>query len=445
MRINKILITLISACFAFGSLYAQNLNRAKIDTLFNVLAANHKAMGSVTLSRNGVVIYQRAIGSSFITDGFYKPANIKTRYRIGSVSKMFTAAIIFQLVDRGLLNLNTTLDKYFPEIPNAKFITISHLLNHRSGLHNFTNDADYLTWMDKPRSRQEIMAVISRNQPDFPSGQKAAYSNTNYLLLGWIAEDIHQQPFATILYERICQKAGLMNTYIGGQTDTSLNESYSYKFIRNWQPEPVTDLSIPGGAGAIVSTPADLCVFIDALFNDRLVSDSSLQKMKTMTEGFGMGMFTYPFYNKKGFGHTGGIDGFASMLTYFPEDSLAVAYCSNGQVYAMNDILIGVLSAYYNKPYSIPQFSNVTYKPEDLNKYIGLYSSAQMPMKITITKDSVTLIAQASGQSAFRLEATEADKFRNEPAGLRMEFNPDRKEMILRQGGGVFLFTREKQ
>jgi hypothetical protein len=163
--------------------------------------------------------------------------------------------------------------------------------------------------------------------------------------------------------------------------------------------------------------------------------------MKTMTDGFGMGMFQIPFYEKSAYGHNGGIDGFASTLAYFPEDSLAVAYCTNGQVYPMNNILIGVLSIYFNKSYSIPSFN---LKTEDLDKYLGVYASTQIPLKITITKNASTLMAQATGQQPFPLDATEKDKFKFDPAGIIIEFNPDKNEMTLKQGGENVLFAKEK-
>jgi D-alanyl-D-alanine carboxypeptidase len=102
-----------------------------------------------------------------------------------------------------------------------------------------------------------------------------------------------------------------------------------------------------------------------------------------------------------------------------------------------------VLSAIYNKPYEIPEFKNINLTSEELDRYSGVYSSAQIPLKITVTKSNLSLIAQATGQSAFPLEATGKDIFRFEQAGIVMEFNPTEKKMILKQGGGQFLFTKE--
>ena len=279
---------------------------------------------------------------------------------------------------------------------------------------------------------------------DFQPNEKFSYSNSNYVVLGYIIEKVSKQSYPKYLSNRITSKIGLSNTYVGTKTDTKKNESFSYRFLNSWEQAPETDMSIPAGAGSIVSTPADLTKFIESLFSLKLVSNSSLLQMKTITDGYGMGMFQIPFHTKSAYGHNGGIDGFASTLAYFPEDSLAVAYCTNGQVYPMNNILIGVLSIYFNKPYSIPTFYPPPLKTEDLDKYLGVYSSTQIPLKITITKNTTTLISQATGQSSFPLEATEKDKFKFDPAGIIMEFNPDKNEMTLKQGGETVLFTKEK-
>lgn len=444
---SRILASFILVSLSLGTAFSQELNKAKLDSLFDVLAAKNKAMGSLAISRNGKLIYARAIGSSLISPTEKIPATVTTKYRIGSISKTFTATMIFQLIEAKKLSLTTTLNKYFPNIPNADKISIGNMLNHRSGLHNFTDDPEYVTWMTQPKTKDELVAIISKYPVDFQPNEKFAYSNSNYVLLGYIIEKITRQPYSKVLSSRITSKIGLKNTYIGGKTNVKINESFSYRFIKDWVQSPETDMSIPAGAGAIVSTPADLTRFIEALFDKKLVSENSLAQMKTVTDGYGMGMFQIPFYDKKAYGHNGGIDGFASTLGYFPEDKLAIAYCTNGQVYPVNDILIGALSIAFDKKYKVPTFevvAGLVLKTEDLDKYLGVYSSKDMPLKITITKDNTILMAQATGQSAFPLDATEVNVFKFDAAGVRLEFDPDKSEMRLKQAGGNFLFTKEK-
>jgi D-alanyl-D-alanine carboxypeptidase len=436
--------TILLAILSLTTVFSQNINKPKLDSLFNLLAEKDKAMGSVTVLKNGTVLYSKAIGYSSISQTDKKAATISTKYRIGSITKMFTASMIFQLIEEGKIKLTTTLDTYFPEIPNSTKITISNLLNHRSGIHNFTDDPDYMNYMTQAKTEDEMVKIISKNKADFEPNAKASYSNSNFVLLGYIIEKITKQPYSKNLEKRICSKIGLKDTYIGKKTDLLNNESYSYKFESEWKQQPETDMSIPGGAGAILSTPTDLTRFVEALFSMKLVSQSSLNQMKTLTDGIGMGMFQFPFYDKKAYGHNGGIDGFASNVAYFPEESLAVSYCTNGMLYPLNDILIGILSICFDKQYSFPTFKTIALKTEDLDKYLGVYSSTQVPIKITITKDNTALIGQGEGQPPFPLEPTEMDKFKFDPAGVKMEFNPAKNEMTLKQGGGSFLFIKEK-
>jgi len=440
----RLFTLILLAGLTFTTLFSQNINKPKLDSLFNVLAENNKAMGSVAVSKNGTVLYSRAIGYISISQTDKKVATIATKYRIGSITKMFTASMIFQLIEEGKINLTTTLDTYFPDIPNASKITISNLLNHRSGIHNFTDDPEYLTYMTQPKTEDEMVKIISKNKVDFEPDAKASYSNSNFVLLGYIIEKITKQPYASNLEKRICSKIGLKDTYVGKKTNLINNEAYSYKFEGEWKQLPETDMSIPGGAGSIISTPSDLTRFVEGLFSLKLVGQTSLNKMKMMTDGIGMGMFQFPFYGKTAYGHNGEIDGFVCNVAYFPEDSLALSYCTNGMDFSLNDILIGVLSISFNKQYSIPDFKTITLKTEDLDRYLGVYSSTQVPIKITVTKNNTILTAQGEGQPPFNLEATDKDKFKFDPAGVIMEFNPAKNEMTLKQGGGSFLFTREK-
>ena len=202
-------------------------------------------------------------------------------------------------------------------------------------------------------------------------------------------------------------------------------------------------MSIPMGAGAIISTPTDLIKFIESLFAGRIISMSSLEKMKTLEDNYGMGIFKVPYNEKIGYGHTGGIDAFRSVLYYFPEEKVAVAITANGQSYTNNDLVIAGLSWYFNRPFTIPSFKTTVYKTEDLNQYLGEYISTEIALKITVTKEGNNLFAQATGQSAFPLQGFEKDKFEFKQAGIVMEFDTDKKQMILKQGGGKYNFTKK--
>lgn len=425
--------------------FSQTFDKAKLDKFFDALAANDKAMGSLSISKDGKTLYSRAVGYRRISENEKIPADTQTKYRIGSISKMFTATLVFQLIEENKLNLTDTLDKFFPDISNAKKITISQMLNHHSGIHNVTDDEEvYLNYYTKPQTQTQMLAVISKTKPDFEPGTKAEYSNSNYILLGYILEKITKKPYQNILRERITSKINLADTFYGGKINAGGNESFSYIFNNGWKNKPETDMSVPGGAGAIVSTPSDLTKFIESLFSGKLISQKSLDQMKTISDGYGMGMVQYPLNNRKLYGHTGGIDGFNSMLVYLPEENLSVAYVSNGTVYSVNNIMLAAFAVYFNQLFQIPTFESIELKAEDLSKFTGIYSTAAFPLKITVTAHDAKLFAQATGQSAFPLEAADKNKFKFDAAGIVLEFNTEKNQMTLTQGGRSTVFTKEK-
>ncbi len=433
---SALLIVLLSL-----SAYSQSFDKSKLDNYFQALQANNKFMGSVAVSKDGELIYSNAVGFADVENNIKADEN--SRYRIGSISKTFTTVLVLKAVEDKQLELKQTIRKYFPSVKNSEKITIKDLLGHRSGIHSFTNDPDYLTWNTQPKSEREMIEIIAKAGSDFEPGSKAQYSNSNFVLLSFILEKTYKKPYADLLMEQIVKPLGLTNTGFGGKINTGNNECQSYRYSSSWQAEPETDLSIPMGAGGIVSTTSDLVKFIDALFSGKLLKTESLELMKTIVEGYGIGLFQIPFYERSGYGHTGGIDGFSSIMIHFPDENISYALATNGLNMNFNDISLAVLSAAYNKPYEIPEFKSYEISTADLDKYTGIYASAQLPMKITVTISNNMLFAQATGQSAFPLEATEKDVFRFEIAGIVMEFNPTLKTMILKQGGGQYNFLKE--
>src|SRR5688572_12812045 len=160
MKIKILFATLLTLAWCAAA-HAQTLDKAKLDRFFDRLAEKDKAMGSLTIAKDGKVLYSRAIGYSQINSSERKPATTATRYRIGSLTKTFTAAMIFQFVEEGKLKLSDTLDKFFPQIPNAGKITIAHILAHRSGIHDFIKEPDFRSWSLSARTKDETLAFIA--------------------------------------------------------------------------------------------------------------------------------------------------------------------------------------------------------------------------------------------------------------------------------------------
>lgn len=429
------------AAFNFSS-FGQTVNVSKLDSFLNSLASKELAMGSLTISRNGVVKYRKVIGYSYIGNDKKISADIYTKYRIGSATKMFTAVMIFQLIDDGKLSLDKKLSAYFPNLPNANKITISNMLYHRSGLHDYTHGTNFPAWMDKPKTYDELLKIIKDKGSDFEPGTQADYSNSNYLLLGYIIEKIYKVPYADALKKRITSKLNLKNTYYGGPINIKNNEGTSYKYSEDtWNKEKETNLSIHGGAGSIVSTPTDMVTFIDALFSYKLVSKIGLSKMETMVDDYGMGMFPNKYGSKNSLGHNGRIEEFYSALWYFPGEKLSFAYCTNGINYPRTDILEGVLKICFNEPFTLPFSKGSSLQSEDLDKYLGRYSSDQIV--VNCTKDGTKLLLETKGK-VFEVEKINDNYFMNASSGYFFEFYPDKGELQIKETDNTYHLKRVK-
>lgn len=436
----KKIITCLCA-FIVTSAFSQTFDTKRLDSLFTLLKKNDKYMGSIAISENGKTLYTKSIGFDDVATS--KKSSINTKYRIGSISKTFTATLIFKAIEEKKINLNQTIDKYFPTIKNAKTITISNLLNHRSGIYDFTTNPDYLKWNTESQSRAKMLEKIASGAVIFEPDTKFQYCNSNYVLLSYILEDIYKKPYGAILDLKIIKPLKLKNTYLGSKINLEKNESYSYTLAGKWDKSSETDISIPLGAGGIVSNPTDLNIFIESVFAGKIISAASLNQMITMKDNYGMGITELHPFGEKSYGHNGAIDGFRSAMEYFPEEKLALSITSNGAMgYSNENILLCALSSYFHKPFALPVFGNITVAPEMLDLYSGIYGSTQIPIKITISQKDNVLIAQATGQPSFPLNASTNTVFTFDAAGIVLEFNSDKKEMILKQGGKEFLFTK---
>ena len=441
----KTIFTLLLFWLTVQTMQAQT-DTAKLNQLFAQYDHYQKAMLSTCIMDHGKLVYHQSIGYSNVAQ--QHKANEETRYHIGSITKMFTSVIVFQLAEEKKLSLDDKLNQYFPSLPNSSKITIAELLGHRSGLFNFTDDSLYGSYMEKPMSDKQLLALFEKQPSEFEPDSKAAYSNTNYVVLSMIIEKVSGRSYASAVKNRICKKINLKHTEVDTRDlkDTHIARSYTFE-DKQWKASTITDPSVPRGAGAILSTPDDLCTFITALFENKLISEASVQAMTTIQDNYGKGIFEIPFGKRKGFGHTGGIDGFESMLAYFPEDKMAFCITGNGWNYVMNDAAIALLSIYYKIPYTIPSFEKRVLDKQASLSIEGIYNNSSIGMKITIRKEGDAITAQATGQSAFTLDKISELEYKFDAAKIHIEFIRDASQQILsfklKQNGMDLSFEKE--
>ncbi len=438
----NIFFTALLFCSLFSN--AQTKNKTELDKLFNKVELENMGMGTVSVFNNGKEIYQKSLG--FYNLKANKKPNKNTKFRIGSITKTFTATIIMQLIDEEKLSLNTLLKEYFPEIPNANKITIEDLLRHQSGLANITKDKTIRTWITKPQTRKQMIKRFIKNGIDFEPKEKSAYSNTNFIILSYVAEKIDKKSFAKILKNRIIKPLQLKRTEFGKAIKPRKNEALPYYFENNkWNLITMqTDMSSPMGAGAIVSTSHELNIFLNNLFSKKLTSETSLKNLMTIKNGLGLGITQFDFKGLKIFGHDGSIDGFQSYALYIPKRNTSIAFTFNGFNTMTMPLVISILDAYFKNDSTLKKKATINLKPEDLDVYLGVYSSETFPAKVTFTKKGNVLFAQATGQPIFKLIPPKKDSFIYDAMGIRFDFNLKNKTMQLTFGGKKHLLKKEE-
>jgi len=444
MKKNYLLLFL---CCTSIQLPAQTPATKKLDSLFAAYEKNNKAMGSVAVREHGKLVYSKAIG--FISQPNNKTikANPATIYRIGSISKMYTAALTFQLIQLHKLGMETLLSDYFPAVPNAGKIKIKHLLGHSSGIFNITSDSTFNSWYQKPISKEKMVANIASHAPVFEPGTNKQYSNSNYILLGYIIETITKNTYQQNLQTAINNITAAKLTNYGGRINTAKKEASSFSFENNkWLLQPETDLSVPHGAGAITATANDVALFAEKYIGGNLLNQQWKDTVTNIAKQLGYGIIKFDVNGETGYGHNGAIDGFNSCVIYFPVNKISIAFLSNGINYSIDDIMDAVYKIYTGAGYEIPSFKTIQLTEKELEKFTGVYSSDKISLKITISSKDNTMIVQATGQPAFAMDATSPTIFSNGQIGVVLEFvlNTDNtvKEMILKQGGGELSFKK---
>ena len=427
------LTILILFILVSSSIYSQKIDKQKIEDYINHIENNNRGIGSISIFSSGQEVYNRDFGQKNLQNVSY---DSNTKYQVGSITKMITATLIFKLIEDKKLKLEDKLSNFYSEIPNSENITIKNLLEHSSGLGDFTMKNDSIQWLSKKVTEEEIFEEIIRQGVAFQPNEKVEYSNSGYYILTKILEKKYKLNYATIVENNIIKPLKLEN-FSPIKNDTK-NVFKSYSFENNWKE--ITDFNFFNviGVGDIVSTTKDLNIFISNLFQYKILKKETIEIMKPVykKELFGRGLMIVPFYENIYFGHGGDTYGTHSIVSFNEKDNIAISFSINGERFPHNDFAIGLLSIIYNKKYDYPNFKDaIELKSEDLDKYLGIYSSPDFPLKLTIFKEGNLLKAQGTGQPAFQLECYEINKFKFEAAMLKLDFKTEENKMILTQGG----------
>lgn len=414
----------------------EGINTSKIDDFLDYITKNKQGIGSVAIFKDGKEIYQKNFGQDQLS-------NVKwdqnTGYQIGSISKLVTAVMLMQLEEKGKLNLNNKLSKYYPDVPNANKITLENLMNHTSGLGDYVS-----SWLfGKSVGDKAILDTIKKHGVEFQPGEKERYSNSGYYLLSRILEKVSKKPYNVLLKENITGKANMKNTFSVLDNQKNIFKSYE-NTTGKWMKVEDFDFRNCIGLGDITSTTHDMNLFINALFNHQLIKKETLEKMLPKDKKpFGLGMMRVPFYNKVSYGHGGDTSGTHSLVSYSPTEEYSVAMVINGEKLAHSKLFIGIVSLIYDQDYEYPKFEEFKKLSEsELKKYEGEYHAKEINLDFKIFVKDENLFAQLTNQPSFALEYVEKDKFKYDNAGVEIIFSPEKKQLTLIQNGNNLIFDK---
>lgn len=336
-------------------------------------------------------------------------ATPQTVYRIGSLTKQFTAVSIMQLVEQGKIDLDERIEQYVPDFPTqGHTVTVRHLLTHTSGITSYTSLGN--TWLSKIRldlTQKEVVELFQDEPFKFEPGGKYEYSNSGYFLLGMIIERVTGQPYATYVQQHIFAPLGLAHTLYCDPRRIVEGRAEGYGRTNGTlvNDEPIS-MTQPFAAGGLCSSVADLLTWQEALQNHRLITAESFRQMTTPATlkdgsranyGFGLGITALDGHPM--IAHGGGINGFNSYLAYFPEDSLTIAVLVNTEGSNPWDIAREVVRTVFGT--TPPPVEEMPLSNSERERFVGWYDLGDLQVRVFVRDEQ--LMAQATGQPAFTL------------------------------------------
>lgn len=369
----------------------------RIDAAVKQFMTDRRVVGtSVGVMQSGRVLVAKGYGFADLENEV--PATEHTVYRVGSITKQFTAAAIMLLVERGKLSLDDELTKFLPDYPTTGHrITVDRLLTHTSGIKGYTEMAKFWEQSRLDLTHDQMIALFSAEPFEFAPGERYQYNNSAYYLLGLIVEKVSGQSYADFLKQHVFGPLGLTETHYLDESPIVKHRAEGYE-VRSgtvMNDDPLS-MKLPYAAGSLGSNVLDLMKWQTALVANRLLKPESYARMQTpatlndgsrTTYGYGLGMGVME--GRRKVAHGGGINGFRTQLAYYPDDRLiVVVLCNTGA--ANPEILESTIARLV---LGIPEKTVVEVPiPEaQLRTYAGTYNPGRSPFRVGFESGALTL------------------------------------------------------
>ncbi|MBK5297243.1 MAG: serine hydrolase, partial [Vicinamibacteria bacterium] len=417
---------------------------ARVDAYMQAQARISHFSGVVMVARDGTPVISKGYG--WANAEWEVPNTPQTKFRLGSITKQFTATLVLRLQEQKRLAVQDPICTYVAPCPDTwKPVTIHHLLTHTSGIPSYTGLPDYKKTMMVPKTIEQMVAVFRDLSLEFVPGEKFKYNNSGYFLLGVIIEKVAGRKYEEVLRDELFTPLGMKDT--GYDWSEPLLPRRAAGYTRRgdtWVNAEYLDMQQPYSAGSLYSTVEDLLIWDQALYTDRVLPEAARTAMFTpFKDNYAYGWAIQPADKATSghvqIGHGGGINGFSTMIQRVPSDRVAVVVLSNVENLSAGNIARDVMAITYGRPYQMPIERTATpVKPETLAQYVGRYQIAP-DFILTVTLEGDRLMTQATGQDKLEVFAESETKFFLKVVDAQLTFGKDADGMVthvtLHQGG----------
>ena len=413
---------------------------SRMEQIIQSFVRNKQFMGTVLVARGNKIILDKGYGFANLEWGISNSP--KTKFRLGSLTKQFTAAAILLLGERGRLDVSDSVMKHMPEAPSQwNAITLFHLLTQTSGIPNFTAFADYVSLKHIPATPDQLVQRFRDKPLEFQPGEKWSYSNSGYVLLGYLIERICGQSYAQFIQQNLFKPLSMVRSGYDSNSAIIQNRASGYAPDRSGLLNAdYIHMAVPLSAGGLYSTTWDLLRWQRALFSGKVLSSVALEQMTTpFKDAYAFGLAVRTENGTEVIEHGGGIEGFNAMLAYYPKSKLTVIVLGNVSGSAPQEIAdyLGVLALGGNVVLASERKS-IRVDPGTLDRYVGAYR-LDPNFSIEITRQEDRLFGQASGQPQFEIFAETDKEYFLKAFGARITFVTGKQgwatELILHQRG----------
>ena len=419
--------------------------KARLDAIAQSYTTGNAYMGTVLVVEGDHTLLDKGYGSADLEWNIPNAPDVK--FRLGSLTKQFTASLILLLQQDGKLNIADPVSKYLPDTPKAwEKITLANLLGHTSGIPNFTSDKEFGKWSMSAHTAAEELAFFRDKPLDFEPGSKFSYSNSNFEVLGAVIEKVSGQKYEDQLRTRLFGPLGMKDTGLDSDELILPKRAQGYSKDKDGIIHARSEsMSVPWAAGSLYSTTGDLLRWEHALFSGKVLNDTSFKAMTTPGLGdYGLGIAIMKHDGVTVVEHGGGIEGFNTYLSYVPERKIAIIVLSNVNGSAPDTMAGQLLDTVLGKQVILPnERKAVPIAAKELQKFTGVYDLAPSFALTIAISGSGSLTAQGTGQQALPLMyqgTTDGHpRFFLAEVNAEIEFVPDATgaitSLILHQGG----------